>query len=169
MCKSIVYDSFSGTLVCEDSGEVIEERLPENYLAPDLEPSNTDLQRGRSGELAGLVLRIARRLRLPREVVATASSIADGLERGGFVRRSRIYSYAVASIKVASRIHGIHVPIEGIASAAGVPRDRLRSLMACLSATWYVAEKIYPGARRRWLEREAGEETTEERPIAVPA
>lgn len=168
MCNSIVFDSFTGTLICEDSGEVVEERLPENYLSPDVAAPNRDLGGRRAGELARLVLRISGRLGLPREVVATAASIAERLERGGFVRRSRVYSYAVASIKVASRIHGMHIPIEGIAVAAGVPRDRLKSLMTCLSAAWWAAEKIYPGARRRWLEREAEEEVSG-RSVAIPA
>lgn len=153
-CGNIVFDPFTGTLICEDSGLVIEERIPSMDIPvvrrEDGKPVSSHSPMDRYfGLLQREVFRASSRLGLPSYVRETAMAIAGRLENTKAIRRSRIPVYVAASIRVACEIHGFDIPIRRILLASNSDGKRARHMLRCMEAAWWAAEKIYPGARKR--------------------
>lgn len=128
MCRSVVYDPHAGMLICEDSGEVIEERLPEEiHPVYSVGCCNKALQGAPYipdlGKLSREVFEVASRLRIPRYALYTAISIARYIENRTTIRKSRLYSYTAAVLKVSAEIHGLNIGIKDIARAMGLFRS----------------------------------------------
>jgi len=170
MCKSVVYDPHAGMLICEDNGEVIEERLPEEiYPAYSVGCCERATQGAPYipvlGKLSREVFEVASRLRIPKYVLYTAISIARYIETRTTIRRSRLYSYTAAVIRVSAKIHGLNIGIKDIARAMGVSKKDLRHLMPCLSVAWWAADTIYKDIKRRQVHVQV----EEGRVLSIPA
>lgn len=153
-CSIVIFDPFTGTLICEDSGLVIEERIPSMDIPAvrreDGKPVSSYSPMDRYfGLLQREVFRASNRLGLPSYVRETAMAIAERLENTKTIRRSRIPVYVAASIRVACEIHGLDIPISRILLASNSDGKRARHMLSCMETAWWAAEKIYPGARKR--------------------
>jgi transcription initiation factor TFIIIB Brf1 subunit/transcription initiation factor TFIIB len=170
MCRSVVYDPHAGMLICEDSGEVIEERLPEEIhpvysvgccnKASQGAPYIPDL-----GKLSREVFEVASRLRIPRYALYTAISIARYIETRTTIRKSRLHSYTAAVIKVSAKIHGLNIGIKDITRAMGISKKDLRHFIPCLSVAWWAADTIYKDIKKRQVHAQV----EEERVLPIPA